>query len=690
MRSPSLLPTFRTTSYVVGAMLLLGALAASWWVLCVVPVTEVLRDARDPSLVREGLLLVALVTLLAGSAMTYLAARVGAGLRWRSHLPASPDDVVRTILRNQPSVTVLVPSYKEEPKVVWRTIMSAALQEFPDLRVVVLVDDPPDPTDENDVRLLRQVTEATRWVGQALSRMACHLEQSHLAALRSLASARPHDGVPQDVVATLLKDYRMAVERLLAWADDVSLGGHESAFFSEHVIGDLAAELDRERQRLQARLSQGTCTGGDVHAGYRRLRWVFTADVSTFERKRYQCLSHEANKAMNINAYLSLMGGSPRQCPGEPFVLDVPRTDYVLTLDADSVLLMGYCARLVEVMERPEYRDAAVIQTPYRAFPGAVSALERVAGATTDLLHVIHQGKTYFGATFWVGANAVIRTAALEDIAETTVVDGLEVTKYVQDRTVIEDTESTVDLLGQGWRLVNYPEPLAFSATPPDYGSLVIQRRRWANGGLLIVPKLVRYTLASRDWASFRGVVGLGLQMNYLASIAVTNLCFLVLLLYPFDPRLVSWPVLAMPVAYFVAMTWDLMLLGYRPGCVLRVYAMNLLLLPVNLAGVAMSVRQAITSRKTPFVRTPKVADRVRAPAVYILMPAALGVTAVFLAARAGADGRIGGVVVSTAVAVLLGYALVAFVTPRAAVSDVRARLRPSALPPMERFGSLQ
>ena len=41
---------------------------------------------------------------------------------------------------------------------------------------------------------------------------------------------------------------------------------------------------------------------------YARLDLDFNAQVSTFERKKYVSLSHEANKAMNLNAYLSLMG----------------------------------------------------------------------------------------------------------------------------------------------------------------------------------------------------------------------------------------------------------------------------------------------------------------------------------------------------------------------------------------------
>lgn len=68
--------------------------------------------------------------------------------------------------------------------------------------------------------------------------------------------------------------------------------------------------------------------------------------------------------------------------------------------------------------------------------------------------------------------------------------------RYIQDRTVIEDTESSIDLIAAGWRLHNYPDRLAVSATPADLGVLVIQRRRWANGGLIILPKLLRYLVS--------------------------------------------------------------------------------------------------------------------------------------------------------------------------------------------------
>jgi hypothetical protein len=41
------------------------------------------------------------------------------------------------------------------------------------------------------------------------------------------------------------------------------------------------------------------------------------------------------------------------------------------------------------------------------------------------------------------------------------------------------------ELVARGWQLFNYPARPSYSATPPDFGALVVQRRRWPNGGLL-------------------------------------------------------------------------------------------------------------------------------------------------------------------------------------------------------------
>ena len=208
---------------------------------------------------------------------------------------------------------------------------------------------------------------------------------------------------------------------------------------------------------------------------YRRLVWMFRAEVSSFERKRFASLSHEPNKAMNLNSYIGLMGGryrdardAERRDPpagrGGAFDLDVPDPDYVLTLDADSMLLPEYCLRLVHLMEQPENaRRRASCRRRTRAFRGAPTRIERIAGATTDLQHIVHQGLTHYGATFWVGANAVLRKRALDEIDDERAHDGFPIRRYIKDRTVIEDTESSIDLAHRtAGASYNYPERLSY------------------------------------------------------------------------------------------------------------------------------------------------------------------------------------------------------------------------------------
>ena len=85
------------------------------------------------------------VTFLTFSALMYLMARQGALYRFRDHSRVPRGELDRHFTDYADGITVLVPSYAEEPQVVRATLWSAALQEFPDLKVVLLVDDPPNP-----------------------------------------------------------------------------------------------------------------------------------------------------------------------------------------------------------------------------------------------------------------------------------------------------------------------------------------------------------------------------------------------------------------------------------------------------------------------------------------------------------------------------------------------------------------
>jgi cellulose synthase (UDP-forming) len=428
---------------------------------------------------------------------------------------------------------------------------------------------------------------------------------------------------------------------------------------------------------------------------FRRLASLFDLQIVSFERKQFVNLSHESNKAMNLNAYISLMGRSLRirrqahtklieeVSPGLAD-LHIPQADYIITLDADSILLPDYALRLVEVIEAPGNQRLAVVQTPYTAVPEATAALERIAGATTDIQHIVHQGFTSWNGTYWVGANALLRRAALEDIQTLDQERGFNIAKYIESRTVIEDTESSIDLINKGWSLYNYPGRLAYSASPPDFGALLIQRRRWANGGLIILPKLARYLL--RRPFKLQKLAEVFVRSHYLVSIATASGGVLLLLVIPFERALQTiWlPITALP--YFLLYGRDLVRSGYRWLDLPRVYALNLALIPVNLGGVVASLRQAVTGRKSPFARTPKVSDRTAAPVSYLAAQYGLFGWCLFGGTMDVLAGKWLHATFALINAGFLAYAFVRFVGLRGTIADVSAQLRAPAQELADRF----
>ena len=117
-------------------------------------------------------------------------------------------------------------------------------------------------------------------------------------------------------------------------------------------------------------------------------------------------------------------------------------------------------------MARPENARVAILQSPYASISHAPSALERIAGAYTNAMYWSHQGLTAMGAASWVGAAAMLRLNALRETVETAIEKGISINRYVKDRTVTEDADTTIDLLLKGWQVHNYPERLCFSTTP--------------------------------------------------------------------------------------------------------------------------------------------------------------------------------------------------------------------------------
>ncbi len=605
-----------------------------FWVMYVLSVIirQLIDGPQSYQFTMESFGYLIIVTFLSFSALIYLIVRQGALQRFSKHMRVPRVVLDEHFSKHKSSITVLIPSYSEETQVIRKTMLSATLQEYPDIKIVLLLDDNPFSTNPEDIARLNETYKLKDEIQKLLSEPHKRFNEALIQIKKNIKNKK---FASKDDILEVALQYIWAAKWLNKLAKKEVIEDHVDVFFADQVLRELAKDLNligealiishKENARISVNRIAQLC---------QRLVWIFKVELEIFERKRYVSLSHETNKAMNLNSYIGLMGGIYRQEKTPEGIILMPikklnkksdininNSEFILTLDADSILLRDYCLRLVYLLQQPNNADVAVVQTPYSSFRGALTRIERLSGATTDIQYIIHQGMSYYGATFWVGANAVIRKKALEDIVEREWIGGFEIKKYVQDHTVIEDTESSIDMALYNWRLVNYPERLSYSATPPDFGSLVIQRRRWANGGLLILPKLWKLVRERKNKGNPISKLEFMIRLNYMASIAWSNIGLVFLLAYPYDGRLLSPLVLLAAVPYFLAMAVDLKNCRYRYSDIIRIYGFNLILLPVNIAGTLKSLQQALTAKKTPFARTPKVKNRTAVALPYLISP---------------------------------------------------------------------
>ncbi len=564
--------------------------------------------------------------------LAYQLTRVGQAFRYR-HRPDEQDARSGIFASDRPKapLAVLVPSYNENIRLLHQTLMSVALQPYPHSRVVLLIDDPPYPNIDGDLRDLLTARRLPKEIEELLSAEAVWIGLTHKEFRARINCGSVDLQRERDQLAATLQK---AALWFLHQAANYTISDHTDQLFVRCVWLEPGEELLARGESVRDALTNDD--DWDIVAidrEYRRILAIFNTKLTSFERKRLVNLSQERNKAANINSYIALIGKSfchIAQNDGVALVeassehgdWAVPDATYIMVVDADSVILSDYANALISELETPGNERVAITQTPYVAVPNPQRLLERIAGATTDVQHIVHQGYTAYASTFWVGANAVARKAALDDICTIEYERGYAIPKYIQDRTHIEDTESSIDLVERGWTLYNYPARLAYSATPPDFGSFLIQRRRWANGGLIIAPKVLRI-LASRSPRTSR-LLQVWIRLSYLIGLALGSVAMLASLIYPFDDARLGIVLTLAGITYVTAYIWDLQRQGYSFKDFFHVYSLNLLLIPINLAGVIKSLYQAISGRKTPFERTPKIDGRTAVPRSFILLEYAI------------------------------------------------------------------
>ncbi|MBA3238627.1 MAG: glycosyltransferase family 2 protein [Parachlamydiaceae bacterium] len=585
---------------------------------------------------------------LAYGGLVHLFARYGFLKRLLKHKHTSKKEVERFYLNHRaPSLIILLPSYKEEIPIIRQSLLSSALQNYPNRRVVLLIDNPPNCSKLQETRdLVVSLNNFLLIQHQKMKEFAKQFQERLSHKNLNLENEKKY----------LIQIYKEIVNWLDQQVLDYIRRDHTDDTFIELTFTNRISDLNKKIKNLNTDQLELE----NIKNEYKTLEKLFQVEISYFERKQYNNFSHASNKSMNLNSYIGALGKNYKETNlnGQKILEESSAdtaeykftdADYISVLDADSVLTYDYASRLIYEMEQALFSNTAVIQTPYSAFPNAPGALEQMAGATTDIQYMIHQGFTYFKATFWVGANALIRKKALDDIVEHRMEKGYIISRYVQDRTVIEDTESSIDLASKGWQLYNFPERLSYSATPPDFGALVIQRKRWANGGLIIFPKALFYII--KGPFSYQKLKESFFRIHYLVSIPATFFSLALMQLSPLSLQNFPLEGSLITIPYLIIYSRDLNLFGYRYSDLFRIMSLNMILLPVNLAGVFQSLKQILFGKHTFFFRTPKITGLTPIPLIYtfsILCMLCLEVNATILNKSCG-DGIM---------ALLLGYGI--------------------------------
>ena len=302
-----------------------------------------------------------------------------------------------------------------------QTLLSAALQEYPALRVTLLIDDPPNPATPEQTRLLESARALPGEIEALLRTPRARFE----AALNAFElTARLEVTVPPAQLVRLADAYDEAVAWLLDTADAEEVVDHTDAFLVDEVLGRLADDLAADAQALREAAADGAELGVTrVRQLHRRLAWIFRAEVTSFERKTFATLSHASNKATNLNSYIGLMGARYRICDTAGGRILLPVSGGASDLDTPRRRLRAHARRRQHAAagvlpaprppscSNPRTRGSRSCRRRTRAYRGAPTRLERIAGGTTDVQHIVHQGMTLFGATSWVGASAVLRKA---------------------------------------------------------------------------------------------------------------------------------------------------------------------------------------------------------------------------------------------------------------------------------------
>ncbi|MFA5566661.1 MAG: glycosyltransferase [Acidimicrobiia bacterium] len=289
--------------------------------------------------------------------------------------------------------------------------------------------------------------------------------------------------------------------------------------------------------------------------------------------------SNEHAKAGNLNHALSVVDA-----------------DVVAVFDADHVASPNFLLNTLNYFERDP--KVALVQTPQDFYNRKSFEYWDSSGASYGeqvlFYRGIQPGRNRWGAGFWCGTNALVRTEALQEIGG------------VATDSVTEDIHTTIRLHKAGWRSVYHNEVLAHGLAASGADQYLLQRYRWGSGamqvlraenplfqkGLTFHQKVAYLTTLSAWWESWR-------LLGYLLIPALV----LISGVSPINANIIDFMVWFVPVFLMQRLTLRLLSRGFGSG--LRAVVFDVIRMPAGLTATLNLFR----SRPLRFEVTPKGAS---------------------------------------------------------------------------------
>ena len=288
-----------------------------------------------------------------GSAVAHLVTRLGLLYRIRRQRRVPRTVLDRLFDDSMSTITVVVPSRGDDPEGVRTALYSAALQDCPDMRIVLVVDDPTPSSDRRHAATLQATRELPDEINELLSGPGAVFTRTLEAFESRVSPDYQPDGAE---IGRVANTYGIAAAWLDQLADNEEADARADHCFRNEVPLSLASDLRKVAAALHEMAHEGNTLDADrVHQLYRRLAWTFRAHVTTFEGRQD--------------------GASE---------LSIPDPDYVLIVEPNSLLRPEYCLHVVHLLRRPGRQRVATAQNPLRAFPGSATRFERIVTAKTD------------------------------------------------------------------------------------------------------------------------------------------------------------------------------------------------------------------------------------------------------------------------------------------------------------------